>query len=147
MSRIALWYSGQRVGWVFVDDELDPLEDYCKVLCMIPRKVYTIAEKRPDVVAALLKEDPFTRHKVRPFVIFLGKQIYLVHIALRPEILRIISAWKLGLGEFPTKEKMLWELGRICRGIGRVAYVNTNHTDCRTFNLREVVPDEEDYVV
>lgn len=142
MIRVPLYYSGIHVGDAQADESLSQVTELVTFRVRVSKKVRRLSQNRPDVIAALLREDPVAFKSTRPYTLLFQTQVLLSHIVLRPEIQRLIIDRELT----PQTHSHNWclaELERIRHDIGRVVFVNQDHTDCRLENLREVLMPTE----
>lgn len=129
-------YCGLDIGPALVDDDQEILQDIPYLSVRLPKGLRRYAHHRPDVVIAMLNEDSEARTKIKPFVSIAKTQVSLPHLVLRNELARIVIDYKYrsGVGDLISKHV----IDSIRRGIGRVIFVNDDHTDCRLENLREL---------
>ena len=135
--QIPLRYSGVVFATAKIDDDVEVLKDLGYYSVTLPKNLRSTASKRPDVILAMLKEDPTTVYRCTPFLSVLGTQVLLVHMIIRGEIGRLIVNHVLGYGELSI-EALRDELNQLRGSIGRIAYANNDRTDCRRENLREL---------
>jgi hypothetical protein len=134
--RIPLQYSGVVFGQALIDDDCEPLSTLPYYSVTVPRRLRSTARGRPDIILATLKEDPTILHQSCPFVSVFGTQILLVHMVLRDSLARLVLAqWHQAAHTLPILRS---EINLVRSAIGRIAYVNGDHTDCRRENLREL---------
>lgn len=134
MIRLALMYSGCKVGSAFVDDDLEPLSTINLSLAL-PRNLYRVSQNRPDVILALLQEDETLLPRCHPFISYHKTQIRLAHIAIKPEIVPLIA------DALSNSAYIRSTINRLRSTIARLAYANSDRTDCRRENLRELIGD------
>ena len=135
--QIPLRYSGVVFATAKIDDDVEVLKDLGYYSVTLPKNLRSTASKRPDVILAMLKEDPSSVYRCTPFLSVLGTQVLLVHMIIRGEIGRLIVNHVLGREELLV---ILFreEINQIRGSIGRIAYANNDRTDCRRENLREL---------
>src|SRR5690606_1686411 len=95
----------------------------------------------PDIMLALLAEDPSVLKRCHPYSVLRlgGRQLTLRlnRLALRPQAVHLV------LRTLFYREDHLDELSALTAPILRVIHINTNRCDCRSENLREVsLPSE-----
>ena len=129
--RLPMTYCSTHIGDVRADDELESLSSL-NILCRMPKRIYRIASGRPDIIRALLAEDLSLRRSIIPYVLWNNMHLRVAHIALRPTELLPLT-----LTPRPSHTEIV-RCGVIRWGIGRISYVNHDHTDCRLSNLREI---------
>ena len=136
MVRIPLQYCGRAFGQALVDDDRDSLNSLGYFSVTLPRSLRQLARKRPDIILAVLAEDPSSRGQCRPFISFIGTQVLLVHMVLRKALAAVVLEHRK-CPVMPTS-MVRSELNGIRTSIGRVVHVNGDRTDCRLENLREL---------
>lgn len=132
MIQIPLRYSDQIFAHAFIDDDQEQLLDLGYFSVALPRSLRQLARGRPDIILACLREDESVRRNCRPFISIIKTQIMLVHMVLRPEIVRLLQVG------FDVEPRLRYKIQELRSSIGRVSYVNGDKTDCRVENLREL---------
>lgn len=96
----------------------------------------------PDVLVALLKEDPFARKKCQVlWTLNLSTgplAIPLARVVLRPITIPLINEAVTHRLSTPRKERLAYEVNAHLRTIKRVVFLDKDHTNCRRENLREI---------
>lgn len=137
MPTLELTYCRRRVGSALVDPELLEL-NFLTWSLLIPPAARAHYNRRSDLLAASLAEDPDFRSRCHPFtqLRFGGQrlQLKLAHAALRRELILPLTRHHLNL---LSPEATYEELTNILSTVGRVTYLNMSRTDCRVDNLRE----------
>lgn len=95
-----------------------------------------MAGSRPDVILAILEEDPATVFRCTPFISLFNTQILLVHLVMRAELANIvIRQVKDGLQD---RFNLMSAINQVRGSIGRISYANGDRTDCTRSNIREL---------
>lgn len=145
--RIPLVYCEIPFTHALVDDDRELLRDLGPFLVTVPSSLRDLAERRPDIILAVLREDEAFRFKCRPFVIALNTQVQLVHMVLRPEIAECVEESRPSREQRDRRDRFVARrspfdlkirVNTIRSEIGRISYVNGDHRDCRMANLREI---------
>lgn len=135
--RIPLRYSNREFAYALVDEDCEPLSLLGYFSVTLPRKLRSVTGGRPDVILAYLREDSTAVGKCKPFLSTMRTQILLVHMVIRGEIGRLVRS-HIAAGSPNDYQETLSQINQIRGAIGRIVYVNSDCTDCRRDNLREV---------
>lgn len=132
--KLPLRYFNKTFHHCLVDHDREILIGLGPLSVQLPRSVRRITNNRPDISLALLTDDPSLRRRIYPFWSFAGTQVQLAHVVLRPAIVDVMFDSSPGM----DNELARFQLNSIRATIGKVAYDNLDHTDCRLSNLREI---------
>lgn len=144
MIKLPIIYCNTALGHAKTDDEMEFLQNAgVTLLCRIPNRVRTIADRRPDVIAALLREDLQLRQSLKPFFLIAGKQVYLSHcvvnVRVRRAVKRFLESTDFERQETDLIEDLHTEIRDAVKSVKRVVYLNGDRTDCRVENVRQVL--------
>lgn len=138
MPNIALHYLGFEVGRALVDPELARLSSTYLWSLDLPESVRGQHRGRPDILLALLREDPTSLAKCAPFTQIRVDglcvlTLRLSHLAMRPQLVSVLNT--LHISSIP---QALATLRGELSSIRRVIHLDLNRCNCQSSNLREI---------
>lgn len=148
MPLIPLFYYGHQVAHAQVSQPLDLLSPKHRFTLIVQRSVLKLNPYRPDVILALLKEDPRILRKSHPLLqvnilctnLLFRKNIRLSHIAFQPELVTHLN--NLLSGDPFIFTEAVHHINELSSSVHRITFVNNNRCDCRLENLRSIGAEE-----
>lgn len=144
-AKLPLFYSNLHVGDALVDEPLAALPTELRWCLHIPQTVRRSLDRRPDLLAAALREDDTLRSRCIPQtqLQLCGRvfQLRLSRVALRPEIVHVLLRH---FHNITPPQETLSHLTHLTSNVRRIIFLNSSRTDCRVDNLREVTDPSDD---
>lgn len=140
MISVPLEFFGVPVGIALVDNSLNLSPDL-KWRPVLPNRVQK-QKHQPHVLVAMLREDAELLRDcfvITTLTTSTGPvAINLNRVVLRPEVLPWLNEIPTHFRINPRKEKLIYDVTQTVRSCGRVVHVNSDKSDCRAENLREI---------
>lgn len=136
MPALPLYYHRALVGHALVDPELHSLPPQLKWTLSLPPSLQRDYRGRPDVLLAMLREDPSTLQRCTPTAtLFVAKHtliVRLARLALRPQCVELVQR------VVHSRENLLHDISTLTSQIHRVVHLDANKCNCQAANLREI---------
>ena len=138
-STLPLTYYGHFVGHAQVDSWLkDHIPSRVTWGLELPEALRSAHRNRPDIICARLTTEPELLSRCHPFAQINGLVIRLCKLALRPQAIEVLHLLYVPGHAYSTQAFIRHTLATV----SRVSFVNRSRVDCRSSNLREVLPPE-----
>lgn len=139
--NIPLFFYGANVGIATLDNNIFLPESVVwrpKIPGSIRSRGYT-----PDVLVAMLREDPIALSKCNPIYTINSYgttyDLLLSRVGLRPALADLLTDLTNYPSASPRRSSIIIQIVSLAKSVGRVVHVNGNRCDCRSSNLREIV--------
>ncbi len=137
-SYLRLIYFGTEIGQAQIDSHFAGELSRFTWGVEFPDQLRRAHVGRPDVLMALVLEDPKLLDRCHPFTQTHGMVLRLSKLCLRPQAVSLMP----DLFVPQLKESARTTIRSILSQVPNVSFVNRSRVDCRSSNLREVSPPE-----